>query len=355
MDALREEYDSWYALGEDMRKHALVNRIPFIGGFEITSRCNLKCPMCYIRQEDTADIRKKEASAQNWIDLGEKVFEAGTVHLLITGGEPLLRNDFKIIYEALSQMGFILTLYTNGTLINKEFMEWIKRIPPAKIGITLYGSCSEVYERFTGYRGAFDKVRNSVEMILDAGIPLNLRSTITKSNIDDLNNMKMFAKGYDIPINFVFNVIKPVRGAVCNEFDRLEPEEVCKNGLKMIPENVENFHKKGTGMFCSAGKCSYWVTWDGYLLPCAFFDDRDKYVLDNDFNKLWSLMGLQVNLIKSPQDCLVCEAKDYCSVCPGRLKAETGSYELLSEYICNTGKCLYNHFRERGHSNEEKV
>lgn len=355
MAALTDDGGSWFELGEEMRGHALFYRVPFIGAFELTARCNLKCPACYIRHEDTAQIRDGEFDTEKWLELGRQVFETGTVHLLITGGEPLLHRNFREIYQGLCKMGFVLTLYTNGTLIDKDFVDWIGEKPPSKIGITIYGSSPEIYERATGQKGAFKRVKETIGMLLEKKISLNLRSTITKANSNDVEAMEDFAKSFNLPISFVFNLIKPVRGSVCDTRTRLDPLEVCRETVKRLPEGVRINNEGKEGMFCSAGRCSYWVSWDGFLLPCAFFNDRDKFIFDGSFPEKWSLMGKQMKLIGSPSRCSNCKARDYCSVCPGRLKAETGSYDLLSEYICEVGEGLYNYFLKRGRENEKEI
>ena len=86
-------------IGKYLEQQAYANKIPFKGVFELTARCNFNCKMCYVHRQDSALCKSQEKSAEWWIDLGKKAVEQGVVFLLITGGEPLLRDDFPQIYR----------------------------------------------------------------------------------------------------------------------------------------------------------------------------------------------------------------------------------------------------------------
>ena len=105
------------------------NRYPLNGTFELTARCNLHCKMCFVRVDEKAihDSGKRERTAEEWIHMAEQAAEAGTLKLLLTGGEVTLRPDFPEIYEAIAKMGFVLTVFTNATLISDQVMSVFER------------------------------------------------------------------------------------------------------------------------------------------------------------------------------------------------------------------------------------
>ena len=92
-------------------------RYPLNGTFELTGRCNLSCRMCLVRvnQNRIRELGFRERTTEEWIHMAEPAAEAGTLNLLLTGGEVLIRPDFCEIYEAIAKMGFLLTVYTNAT------------------------------------------------------------------------------------------------------------------------------------------------------------------------------------------------------------------------------------------------
>ena len=110
---------------------AARNHIPLYGVLELLPLCNLNCDMCYVH------LSKQEMQSQGglrsvdeWISFAHQMKDAGTLFLLLTGGEPLLFPQFKELYCALKDMGMILTLNTNGTLINEEWAEFFAKNKP---------------------------------------------------------------------------------------------------------------------------------------------------------------------------------------------------------------------------------
>ena len=114
---------------------------PLNGTFELTGRCNLSCKMCLVRigQQQICESGMRERTAGEWIDMAEQVRDAGTFSLLLTGGEVMLRPDFCEIYEAISKMGFILTVYTNATMVTDEIMGMFKKHPLIRLVLLCMG------------------------------------------------------------------------------------------------------------------------------------------------------------------------------------------------------------------------
>ena len=101
-----------------MLERATANRQPVSGTFELTARCNLACGMCYIRKPANDRYeRSHELSAAQWVDVTQQAVAAGMVFLTLTGGEILIRKDFFDLYEPMTQMGLVITLFTNATAI----------------------------------------------------------------------------------------------------------------------------------------------------------------------------------------------------------------------------------------------
>lgn len=165
---------------------AFDDAIPISGTFELTPRCNFNCKMCYVHLLEK-DIPKygKELSAKKWIDIAKQAKEAGTTWLCITGGEPLLHPEFEEIYTQLSKMGFFITLQTNASLIPK-YQKLFENYPPRSIKITLYGSNNETYKKVCQIDNGFTKVHQSIQLLKKMNIPIQLVSTITKQNLDDI-------------------------------------------------------------------------------------------------------------------------------------------------------------------------
>ena len=119
------------ALTRELHERAARLRQPINGAFELTSACNLSCRMCYVRKSGSdRKAREKEMSAAQWLELARQAKDNGLLFLLLTGGEVFLRRDFFDIYEPLTRMGFVITLFTNGTLVTSAIAERLGRVPP---------------------------------------------------------------------------------------------------------------------------------------------------------------------------------------------------------------------------------
>ena len=337
---------SWSETTNSLRVSAEKNRVPLMGAFEITARCNLACKMCYIHREDSEEIVAREKSARDWIEMGQQAVRAGTLFLLVTGGEPLIRGDFKDIFLGLNSLGMVITLLTNATLINEGTVRWLAKTPPSKVGVTLYGASPNTYEQVTGSRDGFRLALKGIDLLLNAGIAVDLRTTITKQNKNDLGKMTSLASDRGLVLEPTFVLRRPVRGASSKaDNERLSSEEALPLWGKQLGAKVSVTAARpgqvcSEAMFCAAGKCSYWVSWDGKMLPCGLMCSPTAEPFFNGFYAAWESLKKTVSTIPSPPECARCEYRPYCEVCPGKLQAETGSFTRISPYICQNAKLM---------------
>src|SRR5437667_7741880 len=161
------------------RVHREVNsaRIPVNGTIELTNRCPLVCSHCYnnLPMNDAA-ARRAELSTEEHRRILDELGELGCLWLLYSGGEILARRDFLDIYAHAKRSGFLVTLFTNGILIDERMADRLADLPPFAIEITLYGRTRETYERLTRIPGSFDRCMRGVDLLLERNLPLKLKS-----------------------------------------------------------------------------------------------------------------------------------------------------------------------------------
>ena len=347
----------------------MPERNPTDGTFELTIRCNLHCKMCLFRHDDseTAEIMAKELTAAQWIDMARQVAEAGTLSLLITGGEPMLRPDFCEIWEGIYKQGFVITLYTNATLVTPKIMETLRKYPPHKIGVTIYGASPETYEKVTGSAAAFEKAMEGIRQLKTLPSKLNYRMTVIKDNFDDFEGVANLIKARFDPNGELITtrvVTKAVRGG-CSDVDacRLPPERNIELSLlrtisKIKSELGSRFSEGRIGVYadspsqhdsdawtpslfgCNAGVKSYTVSWDGCLLGCQVMGAFAQQI-KSSFIDAWRAFPHGVSLPPIPPKCQNCTISEYCSLCPGFRYAETGSFSGVPDYICSDTEAVY--------------
>ncbi len=357
----------------------MIDRIPLNGTFELTARCNLECKMCMIRidHRQMSELGGRERTFKEWVSMAHEVKEAGTLGLLLTGGEPLLRPDFADIYRAIAKMGFILTLYTNATMITPEIFKVLKEYPPHRVGVTVYGASADSYKKVTGSEEAYERMLEGVQLLQTLPSILSIRTTIIKDNRKDLNQIVQWARslGSNVEFNLSRIVTKPVRGGIAQvEESRLTPEEnaamIKERNMeiflsplkKFITEN--KFHKcnreevnseevnnkdadydtsgsdkdkLSQSLYgCDAGMNSYTITWDGRLIGCQMLEDHWTYPFQSGFLQAWEEFPLHTVPIRLPKECIGCEIS--CCACPATRMAETGSMSGWPKYLCREGK-----------------
>ena len=344
-------------------------RNPLNGIFELTARCNLRCKMCMIRMDD--NVRSKERSTKEWVDMARQVKDAGTLSLLLTGGEPLFRSDFADIYTEIASMGFYLTVYTNATLITEEIHKLFQKYPPHNIGVTVYGASNEIYELVTGSGDAYDRMLVGMEKLKKLPSRLSIRTTIIKDNLKDLDRIMAWARSFGPNVDFnVSRIVNmPVRGGAASVKEcRLSPEEnvemlkkiYAKSFIepliaffkehpdKNFEKNIENIlsgrkeeekkvsTNKPTLYGCNAGIDSYTITLDGKLIGCQMLNDCCTYPFDDGFQSAWEQFPKMVRLLPAPEECKGCSTP--CSSCYATRQSETGSMDGWPEYICKEAK-----------------
>jgi MoaA/NifB/PqqE/SkfB family radical SAM enzyme len=115
-------------------------RTPTDVSIEITRRCPLVCQHCYNNLPmGDLEARNRELSKEEYFVILDELAEMGVMWVLFTGGEIFARKDFLEIYTYAKTKGFLITLFTNGILINERIADFLVSQPPFAIEITLYG------------------------------------------------------------------------------------------------------------------------------------------------------------------------------------------------------------------------
>lgn len=334
---------------------AKKNNIPLSGTFEITSRCNFNCKMCYIHNSDNAKLREKELSTEQWLRIADKAQKAGTLLLLITGGEPLLRDDFSEIYTYCKKLGFEISINTNASLINDDIIKLFKTYAPARISVTLYGANEETYRNTTCREGYYEKVTENIKKMKAAGLQVKMNLTASNYNSEDIPLIFKFAEENKIPVESACYLFPSARlgkstdrpsalDAAKNELlcDRFKntPEVFAQKAeiIKNIVEKERKIKPVGEKIKCRAGTAAFWITYEGNMLPCGMMEKPCASVIDNGFEKAWQIINDEALKIHLPPECSDCTYSDVCFPCAASCYAETGRFDGVPEYICEKTK-----------------
>ena len=341
---------------EYLYRRAVEAGLPLSGTFELTPVCNMDCKMCYVR----LSAREQQAigplaDAAHWLELGRQAMESGMLYLLLTGGEPFLHPQFREILEGLHRMGLLISINSNGTLIDADTVAWLKDCPPVRVNISLYGASNETYARLCGNPAGFTQVTEAIRLLKEAGITVKLNVSLTPHNAADLPAMAAFAREHELILQVATYMFPPVRrdGTAVGKNQRFSPEEAAyyMAYADYLTLGKERFLAQGTlptpsdpdeccadvgdGIRCRAGKCSFWVTWQGHITPCGMFPVEGSPCLwDAPFAQGWEQVKERSAAIRLPARCAACEAKDVCRACAAMVITESGDFDTVPAYRC---------------------
>ena len=268
-------------------KKGAVKGIPVSGTFELTSRCNFRCKMCYIQMSAEEQFAQgRELTTEEWLTIAQDAVKSGMIYLLLTGGEPLLRPDFMELYTRLIQMGLMVSVNTNGSLITPEIVECFRQFPPEKVNITLYGTSSRRYGSFCGNAQGYERAVQGIRMLKQAGIRVNLNTTFTRENREDMEALIEFAKQEKIPIRTAGYLFPSVRNGHEEQADTMTSEEMGITGAQfdyltmdaaqrerrkkyinkcLNDTSLEGKQAEVKKAACMAGKGAFWISWNGMM------------------------------------------------------------------------------------------
>jgi len=327
---------------------------------EITSRCNNNCRHCYINLPAQDKKAKEKEIPLSFIEtIADQARDLGALWCLITGGEPLLREDFTEIYLSLKRKGLLVSVFTNATLINSRHIELFKKYPPRDIEVTVYGVTRETYEQVSRVPGSFERFRRGLDLLLEAGIKVRFKAMALRSNAHELREISDFCRERTKDY-FRFDPILHLRydrDPLRNEeiiSERLAPRKIVEieqadqqrfDGLKsgcdslILPECEDKvcnhlFH-------CGSGNHSFAVSCEGFYRPCpslwhpGCLFDLKQGSLDSAHNNFTP----QVRQLRSDnqeflEKCRRCTIINLCIWCPAHAYLETGFLDAHVKYFC---------------------
>ena len=335
---------------------ARMQKSPINGSLELLPLCNLNCKMCYVR------LSKAEMEAQGrlrtweeWLDVARQMKEAGVLFLLLTGGEPLMYPHFRELFVALKKMGMVLTINTNGTLLDEDWADFFAQHKPRRINITIYGSSEEMYRQLCQAPQGFEKATNAVRLLKERGVDVKISGSAAKANEDDVENIIRLGHSMNAPVAFDTYMMPATRErSLPYDFQsRLDPVSAARVRVMALQmemneetflqyrdnaiETYENFvpgepHEEGIA--CMAGQCSFTVNWKGNLQPCVILSEPYANVFEVGFREAWKQVSEGAAQLKSAAKCSVCALRHLCRTCVAAGLTEEGSHNAVPEYMC---------------------
>jgi radical SAM protein with 4Fe4S-binding SPASM domain len=327
------------------------DRAPMFAIIELTERCNLCCQHCYIHDPARdREIRSRELSTEQWFSIFDDLADVGCLWMTWTGGEILLRKDFSDLYQYAKRKGFLIVLFTNGTLLTPELVSFLAEWYPHYVEITLYGMTPETYERVTGVPGALDHCLSGIEGLHRAGIPLRLKTVTMTLNHHELQSMYDYAASLGLEFRHD-GVLRPTFYGKDIQDLRLSPERIVELDF-VRPTAAESFRSayeltvdaaetnplfdSGRLYNCGAGFRSFHIDPYGQLTGCHMVRSPGYDLMSGTFREGWEeFLGAQRNRrIRHEFACTDCDLVALCQRCPAFSELENADPETVVEFAC---------------------
>ncbi|MFH7321080.1 radical SAM protein [Desulfurivibrio sp. D14AmB] len=336
--------------------------------WEITRRCNLKCVHCRSSSELEAkehpdfDLQEAKRILDDIASYAEPV-------VVLSGGEPLLRDDVFEIAAYGTGKGLRMCLATNGTLVTEEICRRLKEAGIRMVSLSLDGADAAVHDDFRSQPGAFAGTINAARLFRAHDIPFLINSSFTKRNQAEIPKVYRLAKELGAKAWYMFMIVPTGRGENIME-ELISPEEyeellawhyemekeedellvrpTCAPHyyrliLQKAKQEGEKFKRRtlqfstGGAKGCLAGQLISLIDVDGNVLPCSYFPLPAGNLKQQSFKDIWenSKLFQEMRDFKGYKGrCGRCEYVNVCGGCRARAYAVTGDY-LAEEPFCN--------------------
>ncbi|MBW1701574.1 MAG: PqqD family peptide modification chaperone [Deltaproteobacteria bacterium] len=299
---------------------------PRVAWLEPTDRCNLFCVHCYA--ESRLGRKDEELSTERWFSIIDELEEIGVEQIVVTGGEPLLRNDLlEILRRILSKEGLqYIQILTNASLFAPSpLLDFIAE-KQVGVGISFYSHRPEVHDQVTRTPGSWEKTVNGIRLLVDKGISPAANIVLTKINERDENDTRKFLVSLGLENeNIISNVVLPT-GRGCHS------DYQIKNYDYFIRKSYAFDNCFGPGGWkdyqgtCWRGK--FTIKSNGKLSPCTMCREIElgdirhnslkKLIEEGAFDTVWDID------FDSTKGCSECELRYACSDCRALTYAFTG-------------------------------
>jgi radical SAM protein with 4Fe4S-binding SPASM domain len=325
----------------------------------LTERCNNNCIHCYInRPAGDYPARERELSTSVVKSILTEAAALGALSIRLTGGEPLLREDFQEIYLHARQLGLAVLIFTNACLITPELADLFARVPPLrKIQVSVYGIKRESYEAVSRAPGSYKAFRRGIELLLQRRIPFLVKGALLPPNIAEIKEMDAWAQSLPWaegqPGYSMFFDLRSRRESETRNREILNLRHAPEIGLAVLRrkedlylDDMRQFCGKfmgppGDKLFACGAGATPCVDAYGNLQACMLLRHPDTvYELTNGSIKdalvdyIPKVCAKRATNSDYLSRCARCFLKGLCEQCPAKSWTEHGTLDTPVEYLC---------------------
>ncbi len=324
----------------------------YLIAINLTHRCNLACDHCYMDAETRLDGGEGELSTQEVCALLHEIASrSNETMVVLTGGEPLVRNDLEQLVRHGSDLGLSMVIGSNGVLLTEERVQSLKAAGAMGIGISLDSLDPQSHDQFRGVTGSWEKTLAGMDHCRNNGLPFQVHFSVTENNAHEVQAMIDFTQAVGAHVLNIFFLVCTGRGETMSDITPARYEEVlnqlvlaqeqtkdliirarCAPHFKRVayqhdPESPLTRAEGYEGGGCLAGIHYCRITPEGGVTACPYIPTEEGNIRQQPFWQIWE-HGPSLQQLRNPQlegKCGRCEYQKLCVGCRARPLAMGGT------------------------------
>lgn len=294
---------------------------------DLTLRCPLRCPHCYVAGEGS---RRTEMTTAEVVRVLEDARDLKVLTLLVSGGEPMLRPDFFEVLEAARRLRFSVHVKTTGLYLGAGEARRLAALAPIRVDLSIHGARAETHDRFVGMRGAFDRAVAAFEALREAGVRVGVRTNLVADNVREAREVEARFGLPGVDYRKGVAIFSRRDGQWPGEGLALD-QDACATVLTRRSRNRKATRGKARGPdpaspLCGAAATTLYVAPDGDVFPCSLWPQRLGNARERGGLRA-AFEGSEAERIRAlthgdRRDCLECAMRVRCPFCPGESVAE---------------------------------
>ena len=367
-------------------KYVLPHTLRMVA-WEVTRSCNLACSHC--RASALRGPYPGELDTERCLRLIDEIAAVAKPVMILTGGEPLLREDIYTLAAYGDGKGLRMVLATNGTLVIEKTARRMKAAGIKRVSVSLDGPDAASHDAFRGVPGAFAGVLAGIKAMRRAELEFQINTTITQANLAQISKIHDLAHHLGAAAHHIFFLVPTGRGKelAAQAITPLAYEETlnwfyeeslaCTIQLKATcaPHYMRIFHQRnmerrrgakdttgrpeseasavrkpsataeGGGQplhamtrGCLGGVSFCFISHTGQVQPCGYLELDCGQVSEKGFADIWEGSEIFRNLRDLSRyrgKCGRCEFLKDCGGCRAR------AYETTGDYLAEEPFCIY--------------
>jgi radical SAM protein with 4Fe4S-binding SPASM domain len=344
--------------------------IPLVLSWNVTRKCDLKCPHCYINA--TTKQLKNELTTEEAKALIDQICEVSRPLLILSGGEPLLREDVFELIRYGANKGLKMGLGSNGGLVDARTAKRLKEAGIETVSISLDSHIPQQHDEFRGVKGSWEKAVRAIKALRKEEVLVQVNTTVTQQNYHQIDDILSLVEELGVENFHLFFLVPTGRGVKLADISPSKYESMirttfaktAKHKLNVRPSCAPQFMRIAKGMCldmsrwirgCIAGLYYCRVYPNGDITPCPYLPIKLGNIREKSFKEIW----FGSDIFKKMRDfdalkgkCGVCEYRVLCGGCRARAYGLSSDFidycgdlhepaELKGDYLTEDPWCLY--------------